>query len=81
MTVKYTPGYFKMFIVCLIVHNNTLTMTFLFYFSTCIGNLYKMNSLKWLFCSLVCQILLGPIMGLLKITQKKILQKKILQCK
>lgn len=77
MTVKYALGGFKVFTVCLTVHDNTLTMTFLFYFSTCVGNLDKMNGLKWLFCSLVCQILLGPIMGLLKIRQeKKILQRK-----
>lgn len=77
MTVKYTLGYSKMLIVGFIVHNNTLTMTLLFYFSTCVGNLYKTNGWKWLFCSLACQILLGPIMGLLKIRQeKKILQSK-----
>lgn len=53
-----------MFTVGLIVCNGTSTMTLLFSFSTSVGNLYKMNGLKWSSCSLATQILLGSIMGL-----------------
>lgn len=55
-----------MFSVGWIVHNNTLTVTFLSYFLTSRGNLCKMSGLNWASCSLVYRILLGPVMGLLK---------------
>ena len=64
-----TRGYFKVFIVCLVVPDDTLTMTFLPYFLTSLGNPYKMNGLNQPSCSLVYRILLGPITGLLKIPQ------------
>ena len=60
----------------LIVPNDTRTIPFLFYFAPGVGNLYQMNGLKRPFCSLVFQIRLGPIMGLLKIPQEEKVQQR-----
>ena len=69
-------GHPRVLTVCWIVPNNTRTIPFLFYFAPGVGNLYQMNGLKRLFCSLVFQIRLGPIMGLLKIPQEKKVQQR-----
>lgn len=69
--MRYTLAGFRRFAVCLAVCRGRLTVTSALRPSAGVGDLCRARSPKRPFCSLVCQILLGPIMGLLEIPMRR----------
>lgn len=69
--MRYTLAGFRRFAVCLAVCRGRLTVTSALRPSAGVGDLCRVRSPKRPFCSLVCQILLGPIMGLLEIPMRR----------